>query len=832
MTCPARPADPPEPQRVGTGTRRRRFLLFYQGLCRSGVGLPHRPPKCTTAWCASGLSAGTESRPPPQPGLTYPRNVCLRQSPAPSGDLVVHRMPITTQFLSDLNRPSAPVSRPGCSETAPALAKPTNRTEPTKTATSTSLNPTRRRDHAQTIRVGTEAYTNRRTPTRHRHTPIRHPRTICDLLLRPAPYTPSTSHRNPLHKPSERSLIVNIAVWCSCYYYSWRVRRTLSRRPDRESRGDPFADVRECFGGHHGRLRDGGGSIGVCWRLWTGRWVVRISGWVSCRCVSGWVRGSRRGRLGVVGVVSAVVVSVVLAVGVGAQGAGDCYVGLVVQPGGSCTYPGTDVEFRVDDSGSGRLLFFSSGQRLELRATSINGVEYTFVASRQSGGGWLIEEVGAGSATTGPTTTPTTGPSAPDVDASGAFSDVEGSTHEEAIGALAADGVFAGTECAPAMFCPTDPVQRWVMAVWLVRLLDGADPPPVNSTRFADVDGSLWWTPYVERLADLGVTGGCATSPARFCPTKTVTRAQMASFLVRAFGLPSAPSAGFADVSGGVHAANIDALAASGITSGCRTQPLRYCPTRDTTRAQMATFLTRAENRASTSDDKHSRPLAPADPAAFDTLAVGGRLTAADSGFFVDFTSNGRMVESDRFPGTYRYSSIGPNSGTLTLTYDGGVYGGTCTISLTFDSATTGTLEYTCASGIQGRGNWQIEVANSISAGGEAPTTEDKAVTGEISECSGSRIHAGSSFVSITVAGTVTAHRSVSSVKVEAKVGIDSYFPGLSDPLWGQYITSERVGSETIGSMKAGEVRNFSIKGSLIDPSGKCWIQVTWDNIS
>lgn len=30
-------------------------------------------------------------------------------------------------------------------------------------------------------------------------------------------------------------------------------------------------------------------------------------------------------------------------------------------------------------------------------------------------------------------------------------------------------------------------------------------------SRFADVDGSLWWAPYVERLADLGVTGGCAT---------------------------------------------------------------------------------------------------------------------------------------------------------------------------------------------------------------------------------------------------------------------------------------------------------------------------------
>ena len=252
---------------------------------------------------------------------------------------------------------------------------------------------------------------------------------------------------------------------------------------------------------------------------------MRVSAWLRCRRVSGWVRGSRRGRLGFVGMVSAVVVCVVLAAGVGAQGAGDCYVGLVVQPGGSCTYPGTDVEFRVDASGSASLLFFSSGQRLELRATSINGVEYTFVASRQPGGGWLIEEI-AGSATTGSTTTPTTGPTttpttAPDVDAPGGFSDVEGTTHEEAIGALAADGVFAGTECAPNMFCPTDPVQRWVMAVWLVRILDGEDPAPVASTRFTDVDDSQWWTPYVERLADLGVTGGCATKPARFCPNRS-----------------------------------------------------------------------------------------------------------------------------------------------------------------------------------------------------------------------------------------------------------------------------------------------------------------------
>lgn len=38
----------------------------------------------------------------------------------------------------------------------------------------------------------------------------------------------------------------------------------------------------------------------------------------------------------------------------------------------------------------------------------------------------------------------------------------------------------------------------------------------------------------MERLAVLGVTAGCATGPARYCPDESVTRAQMATFLTRA----------------------------------------------------------------------------------------------------------------------------------------------------------------------------------------------------------------------------------------------------------------------------------------------------------
>ena len=177
----------------------------------------------------------------------------------------------------------------------------------------------------------------------------------------------------------------------------------------------------------------------------------------------------------------------------------------------------------------------------------------------------------------------------------GPFSDDDGSAHEPALDALAAQGVLAGMECGEGLICPHEPLKRWEMAVWLVRVLDGADPTPVDSSRFADVDAGRWSAPFVDRLAALDVTAGCATEPARFCPEGSITRAQMATFLTRAFDLETAPRAGFADVdAGGVHSANIDALAGAGITSGCSRDPLGFCPAQVVTRAQMATFLARA----------------------------------------------------------------------------------------------------------------------------------------------------------------------------------------------------------------------------------------------
>ena len=70
---------------------------------------------------------------------------------------------------------------------------------------------------------------------------------------------------------------------------------------------------------------------------------------------------------------------------------GDCYVGLLVNPGGSCAYPGTSNRFSVTADGRGRFLFFTAGNAL-----NINSGNISFAASHQGGGVWRIDRVGGG----------------------------------------------------------------------------------------------------------------------------------------------------------------------------------------------------------------------------------------------------------------------------------------------------------------------------------------------------------------------------------------------------------------------------------------------------
>ena len=158
---------------------------------------------------------------------------------------------------------------------------------------------------------------------------------------------------------------------------------------------------------------------------------------------------------------------------------------------------------------------------------------------------------------------------------------------------LRAEGITFG--CNPpdnTMFCPEDPVTRGQMASFLVRALD---LPAPSGDYFDDDETSVHETD-INSIQEAGITMGC-DPPANtmFCPEDLVTRAQMASFLVRALDLPASSGDYFVDDDTSVHEADINSLAETGVTRGCNPPANdEYCPEDTMTRGQMAAFLHRA----------------------------------------------------------------------------------------------------------------------------------------------------------------------------------------------------------------------------------------------
>ena len=160
---------------------------------------------------------------------------------------------------------------------------------------------------------------------------------------------------------------------------------------------------------------------------------------------------------------------------------------------------------------------------------------------------------------------------------------------------IARNGVTVG--CGNGNYCPNDANTRAQMAVFLLKAKLGADyvPPPATGAIFTDVQPGDFAADWIEDLYNRGITGGCTLTT--YCPNAPVTRAEMAVFLLKTLlgsaYVPPSPVGIFADVPLDEFAvAWIEDIYNRGITAGCNTNPLRYCPDDSNTRAQMAAFLT------------------------------------------------------------------------------------------------------------------------------------------------------------------------------------------------------------------------------------------------
>ena len=175
-----------------------------------------------------------------------------------------------------------------------------------------------------------------------------------------------------------------------------------------------------------------------------------------------------------------------------------------------------------------------------------------------------------------------------------AFTDMAaGDTHRHAVDCMAWWGIAAGT--SPTTYSPTAPVTRAQMASFVARAVEAAGRsfPEPTADSFDDDNGSV----HERRINQLAAAGIVAGAGARsFSPGVAVTRAQMATFLVRAHDYVDATPLPygldyFSDDQGDVHETAIDTAAAAGIAAG--TSPGLFSPAVPVTRAQVASFLAR-----------------------------------------------------------------------------------------------------------------------------------------------------------------------------------------------------------------------------------------------
>ena len=185
----------------------------------------------------------------------------------------------------------------------------------------------------------------------------------------------------------------------------------------------------------------------------------------------------------------------------------------------------------------------------------------------------------------------------------GYFRDDETSVHQANIDRIYEAGITAG--CNPPLndrFCPRQEISRGQMAAFLRRNLE---LPDVQEDFFGDDGGSIFEGD-INALAAVGVAFGC--DEGSFCADAPLLRDEFAEFFVRAYGYDNPDETDFfVDDEGNSFEASINKLANHGITLGCNPPDnTNYCPARSLSREEMASFFVRALDLSAQDDSVES----------------------------------------------------------------------------------------------------------------------------------------------------------------------------------------------------------------------------------
>ena len=171
-------------------------------------------------------------------------------------------------------------------------------------------------------------------------------------------------------------------------------------------------------------------------------------------------------------------------------------------------------------------------------------------------------------------------PTEPDESAAPSFTDIAADAYyTEPVAWAVAQGITSGT--TSTTFSPNSACTRAQITTFLWRA--AGSPEPETSSAFTDVKANAYYAQAVAWAAESGMVTGSTFSPDAPC-----TRLMAVEFMWKQAGSPSAADTNFTDVSSDA----VNWAVEAGVTSG--TTAATFSPDTACTRAQIVTFLYRA----------------------------------------------------------------------------------------------------------------------------------------------------------------------------------------------------------------------------------------------